>query len=283
MDNYSFGADESIRDTLETKLIKESWLKPAEFLQAKEEQKRTKKSLYAAIARLGFMSEEDIFVFFAQHAAVPFVRLGDYKLDDNLLRLFNEAIYRQHLFLPLFKIDNALYTAMANPLDSDFINTIGIQTGADIQPTFCCPSSIIAQIDKIFGPPDEYFNMEDLIVSPQGLNMIPFWRESERVSINLPVEFKPEDKRISLISDSYVSATCTDISESGKAIAIKTFIFIPPQSKILVKFPTKEPRLELSAEVIRSTIEKNGQYFLGAKFFAVNESLVKSILADAGR
>ena len=232
---------------------------------------------------MGFLSEEDIFIFFAQHAAIPFVRLSDYKFDEGLLNLFNEDAYRQHLFLPLFKIDASLYVAMVNPLDSDFINTIGMRTGAEICPLFASPSSMVSQINKIFGPDNKYFDLEGLVVSPRGLNLIPFWRESERISIKLPVEFKPQDGRVSLISDSYISATCTDISESGKAIGIKTFIFLPPKAKISVKFPTKEPKTELIAEVIRSNIEKGGQYFLGVKFDEIKESLVRSILADVGR
>lgn len=265
-------------DNLETKLLKESWVTANQFIKAKEDQKKIKKSIYSTLIRLGYLTEKDIYLFFAQHVHIPFVRLTDYKSNEQLIKLFSEELYREHLFVPLFTIDDILYVAMANPLDTELISLLGIQTKFDIFPLFSSPSSILEVINQFFGPDDKYFNLEDLIIAPQTLHMVPFLRESERVKVEVPIEFKIDDNRINLISEGYVSGTCTDISRSGKALGIRTLIFVPPRIKIILKFPSYDPSYLVQSEIAHCDIVENGQYLLGVELKAVKEDLVKSIL-----
>ncbi|MCP4652159.1 MAG: hypothetical protein GY858_02090 [Candidatus Omnitrophica bacterium] len=268
-------------ERLETKLIKESWVKPNEFIKAKEEQQKSGKSLYSTLIRMNFMTEEDVYMFFAQHALIPFLRISDYELDPELLSFFPEALYRENYFLPIFKVENIMYVCMANPLDAGLVSTLTMQaTDLEIYPVFGTPSAIQGAVNAFFGPDDKYFDLEDLIVSPQGLGLMPFWRESERLSIKLPVDFKPVDERVKLVSSSYVSATVLDISASGNALGIRTFIFLPPYSKVMIKFPSKDSSYEASAEVVRCNLERGGRYFLGVKFLEIREDIIKSILAE---
>jgi hypothetical protein len=266
---------------IEKKLLQEAWINYAQLTKAKEEQKNTNKSLFSTLIKMGFLTEEDVYMFFAQATGIPFVRLSDYKLDLSLVELFSEEFYRENLLFPLFKVNNTLYVCMANPLNTELINTIRMQTNSDIYPLFSYPSSIIETINKFFGPDDKYFNLEDLILAPQTLNMVPFWRESERLSLNLPLEFKPIDPKVKLISPSYISATAQDISSSGKAMGIQTFIFLPPQVRIVIRFPTKDPGYEAKAQVVRCDMQKGGSYFLGIKFLEVGKDLIESILEEA--
>lgn len=267
-------------EPLEVKLFKESWISSSQYLKAKEEQKKINKSLYACLIKLGDLTEEKVFLFFAQHSGIPYVRLSNYKLNSELLDLYPEKLYRENIFLPLALIDNVLYVCMANPLDSELINLLKYQANYDIYTLFAGPSSIIATINNYFGPDDKNFSLDELVVSPAALNTIPFFRESERIGINIPVEIGIIDPRINLVSSAYVSAVACDISKSGKALGVKALIFIPPQVNIAIKFPTKDLAYEAKGQVIRCKMEKNGQFFLGITFSEIKPSLVEDILTQ---
>lgn len=267
-------------ENLETRLLKDSWVSSNQFNKAKEEQEKTKKTMYSTLIKLGYLTEREIYLFFAHHSRVPFVRISDYKLDESLLGLFSEELYRDHLFVPLFTIEDTLYVAMSNPLDTDLTSMLGMQSKLDICPLFSNPTSILEVINKFFGPDDKYFNLEDLITAPQTLHMVPFLRESERVKIDVPVEFKIEENMINLISQEYISAVCTDISRSGKALGIKTLIFVPPRVKIILKFPPQYPSCLAKGEIAHCDIAEGGQYLLGIELTDAKDDLVKSILKE---
>lgn len=273
---------ENLKEDLENKLLGDKLITPTQFLKAKEERRKTRKSLYTLLIKMGYLSEEDVFMFFARHAAIPFVRINDYQIDRELLSIFSEAVYREHLLLPLVKMDDVLYVCMANPLDSNLINTLGVQANLEIRPLFACPSLIQETINNFFGPDDKYFNIDDLIFSPQGSNLIGSTRESERISINIPVEFKVDDKRVKVVISSYAPATCLNISKNGKALGLKTVIFLPMQTKISIKFPVKYTNKDIAAEVIHCRVERGGQYILGIKLLGIDENLRKNILTEAG-
>ncbi len=263
-----------MNETLEEKLVKEGWLTPQQFINAKEEQKRLKKSLYSVIVKLGYLTEEDIFIFFAQSCGIPFINIFDYKIDPHLLALFPEDLYYEYLFLPLFKIENTLYLAMVNPLNAEFIDRLKKEIDLEISPLFSSASAILKVLFDFFGPRDYFLDLEELALT-SSLNL-PFSRSSERIKVNLSVKIKFKDTRFHLISSQPIPATCIDISRDGEAIGIETIIFLPPCSRILVEFSSFSKELE--GEVIHCTMRGKNQYLLGVKFFNADKDLLRNIL-----
>ncbi len=265
---------------LEKRLVKEGWVTSAQLIKAKEEQKKKKKkSLFSVLVTLGYLSEEDIYLFFAQSAQIPFVRPGDYLSDEELFNLFSEDFYREHLFVPLFRIGNTLYIGTANPLDTEFMDTLRKHTNLDIFPLFASPSSILEAINRVFGPEKVYLQLEELVSFSPSLSILPLGRESERIVINTPVEFKVIDKRITLASSQYLKGTALNISQSGKGVGIRTFLFLPSGAKILLKFPSFDPNCELEAEITHCRMEQ-GYYFLGVKFLQTRKDLLRYLLEE---
>lgn len=260
---------------LRKKLLEENWISEAQFLKADEEAQKLKKSLYAAIVKLGFLSEEDIFAFFSQETKIPLVNVFDYKLNPEILKLFPEEFYRQNLFIPLFKIEDNLYLAMVNPLNTELIDRIEKETNSTVIPLFSPTSAILKALDSFFGPKDYYADLENLILSPSQVEL-PFYRSSQRIKVNLPLEIKPVDENIKLASSSYIPATCVDISEDAEAIGAKVFLYLPPKIKILVKFPFKE----VEAEIVHCTVYRKGFYLLGIRFFKKQKEILEKFLKE---
>jgi hypothetical protein len=167
---------------------------------------------------------------------------------------------------------------MNNPLDSEIINTITLQCNLDVASLFAAPSAIREAINKTFGPDDTEFNVEQYILAPKKMDLIGFWRESERLSLDVPVEFRLDDQRIKFRLSLAVLAQSADISKSGKAVGVRSFIFLPPGTKISLKFPSINSTEEAQAQVVRCAMEKKGQYFVGAKFTMISKDLLKGIL-----
>jgi len=260
----------------EKKLLEENWIDNSQFLKAKEEAQKLKKSLYAAIIKLGYLTEEDIFAFFSQETKIPLVNIFDYKLNPEILKLFREEFYRENLFIPLFKIENSLYLAMVNPLNTELINRVEKEVNSTVIPLFSPPSAILKALDSFFGPKDYYADVENLIPSLPQI-YIPFYRSSQRIKVNLPLEIKPVDKSIKLVSSSYIPATCIDISEDAEAMGVKIFLYLPPKIKILVKFPSQE---EIEAGVVHCTAQEKGFYLLGIRFFKKQKEILEKFLKE---
>ena len=74
-----------MRKDLEERLLRQTHLTLEQLSRAKEEQKKIKKSLFSTLIKLGYLTEEDIYTFFAQQTQIPLVRLSDYELNPELM------------------------------------------------------------------------------------------------------------------------------------------------------------------------------------------------------
>lgn len=265
---------------LEAKIIKKLNLNPDQFLQIRAEQEKRKKTLFSTLIKLGLISEENLYIFFAQNFNTPYVRPLDYVLDEEIIELFPEEFYREHLFLPVFKVENSLYVCLANPLDAELINIIEMRVDFDICLLFSSPSLLEAAINKFFGLDDKNFYLNNLSVLSNKLNMLPFWRESQRLSINFPIEITVQDERVKLSCSSCFSALALDISFSGLALGVQANIFIPQGVKVLIKF-ISQTFSEIKGEIVRCNIEQEGAYYLGVKVIDIDEKFKNEILKAA--
>ncbi len=268
-----------MRKELEEKLLRQTHLTVEQLLKAKEEQKKTKKSLFSVLIKLGYLTEEDVYAFFAQQTQIPLIKLSDYEIDAQLISLFSEEFYRENLLLPVFKIENTLFIAMANPLNADLVKEVKMKTELEVSPLFCEPKSVLKKIDEIFGPEDSLFNLESFLMHFYfSSSTFIFCRESERTAVNIPVEIKINDKRVKLIFSDWISATVCDVSQSGKGMGIKIIVFVPPQINLLVKFSLKDSEHLVKAQVVRCRMIDKGGYFLGLRILEMDKNLREEIL-----
>lgn len=263
--------------SLEEKLVKDKWVSPEQFALAGQEAKRLGKSIWVALAKLGILSQEDIAIFFAQESGIPYVRISDYRITDEVIRLVDEDFCRQNLLIPLFRIKNRLFVACANPLDTTVIDGLISKTGFDIEPLVANPDSITQAQDDYYGLEDRLFNLKRFILKQGSVRSLPFYRASERVSLNTPVWLCVEDKEMILHSSSPIEGTTRDISSGGTSIGLNVFLFIPPGIEVSLEFrPVKEPSLASSikarGEVAYCRMEKGLRYFLGISFIEIEDS-----------
>lgn len=96
------------------------------------------------------ITEEKLLKFLESKLHIPYVDLKDYSLDTKCLSYisFNDA--QKYRIIPLFKIENVLTVAMADPLDLFAIDKIVEKSGCDIEPVISAESLVLQKIEEYY-------------------------------------------------------------------------------------------------------------------------------------
>ena len=102
------------------------------------------------LIKSGLITEDALLKFLESKLHIPYVDLKDYALDTRCLSYisFNDA--QKYKIIPLFKIENVLTVAMADPLDLFAIDKIVEKTGCDIEPVVSAESSVLKKIEEYY-------------------------------------------------------------------------------------------------------------------------------------
>ena len=125
-----------------------------------------------ALINSGSLSEETLLKFLEAKLHIPYVNLEDYTLDKNCLKYINISDAQRYKIIPLFKIEDVLTVAMADPLDLFAIDKIVETTECSIEPVISSESSIVKKID-------EYYRTENTVgeIFTDNKNHDYDWRE----------------------------------------------------------------------------------------------------------
>jgi hypothetical protein len=277
-------------EDLETRLVLDGWLDAHQIERARQETAKYGRSIWAMFVKLGFLSLEDIAVFFAQESGVPYVNISDYLISPEAARLIEEDFCRQNLVIPLFKIKGSLFVACCNPLDTALTDSLAKLAGCDIVPLLATSSSIIKALNTLYGIEDKVFASERFLAGQGQLKGLAFWRESERLRLNIPVSIKIEDESFTLSSVSPIDGHTRDISYSGTAIGLEVFLFLPKGIVVGLEFkPDKnlttanKVTINVKGEIAYCRMEKGRHYFLGVRFTEINDEARSQLFALASR
>ncbi len=103
-----------------------------------------------ALINSGVLTEDAIIKFLETKLHLPSVNLEDYTLDKNCLKYISFSDARKYKIIPLFKIEDTLTVAMADPLDLFAIDKIVESASCSIEPVISSESSILKKIDEYY-------------------------------------------------------------------------------------------------------------------------------------
>lgn len=103
-----------------------------------------------ALINSGVLTEDAIIKFLESKLHIPSVNLEDYTLDTKCLKYVNFSDARKYKIIPLFKIEDTLTVAMADPLDLFAIDKIVETASCSIEPVISSESSILKKIDEYY-------------------------------------------------------------------------------------------------------------------------------------
>lgn len=102
------------------------------------------------LIKSGLITEEALLKFLESKLHIPYVDLKDYTLDTRCLSYINFNDAQKYKIIPLFKIENVLTVAMADPLDLFAIDKIVEKTGCEIDPVISAESLVLKKIEEYY-------------------------------------------------------------------------------------------------------------------------------------
>ena len=137
-------------ETLKYDLVREGLVQYEVVEQAEEIAAAQNINIGQALINSGFLSEEKLIKFLESKLHTPFVNLNDYQLDTKCLKFINYSDARRYKIIPLFKIENTLTVAMADPRDLFAIDKIMETAECEIEPVLASEESILKKIDESY-------------------------------------------------------------------------------------------------------------------------------------
>jgi type IV pilus assembly protein PilB len=137
-------------------LVREKLISLTQLRHAQDEQQKSGNNLGYTLAKLGYVSDDEITSFLSQQYRVPTINLEEYEVDADVLKLVPKEPCERHRVLPVSRTGNALIVAMADPTNLNAIDDLKFLTGYNIEPVIASETSIHTAIEKYYNAGPSY-------------------------------------------------------------------------------------------------------------------------------
>ena len=143
-------------EKLKYDLVRDELISYDDFERAQEMSVAQNINIGQVLINSGLIKEDELLKFLEAKLHIPYVDLDDYTLDNRCLKYIKLNDAQKYKMIPLFKIENELTIAMADPLNLLAIDKVVEDTGCEIAPVLSSEKSILKKID-------EYYNTSESI------------------------------------------------------------------------------------------------------------------------
>ena len=137
-------------------LVREKLISLAQLRHAQDEQQKSGQNLGYTLAKLGYVSDDEITSFLSQQYRVPTVNLDEYEIDAEILKLVQKEQCEKHKVIPVSRTGNSLIVAMADPTNLNAIDDLKFLTGYNIEPVIASETAIATAIEKYYNVGPSY-------------------------------------------------------------------------------------------------------------------------------
>jgi type IV pilus assembly protein PilB len=169
-------------------LVREKLISLAQLRRAQDEQNRSGQNLGYTLARLGFISDQEITNFLSQQYRVPTINLEEYEIDAEIVKLVSKEQCEKHRVIPVSRAGSSLIVAMADPTNLHAIDDLKFLTGYNIEPVIASETAIAAAVERHYSAGPSY----DEVMAGFEESEIEFTGEEEDMNV-LELEKASED------------------------------------------------------------------------------------------
>src|SRR5450432_357516 len=137
-------------------LVREKLISLTQLRHAQDEQQKSGNNLGYTLAKLGYVSDDEITSFLSQQYRVPTINLEEYEVDADVLKLVPKEPCERHRVLPVARTANALIGAMADPTNLNAIDDLKFLAVYNIEPVIASETSIHTAIEKYYNAGPSY-------------------------------------------------------------------------------------------------------------------------------
>ncbi|MEZ4257035.1 MAG: type IV-A pilus assembly ATPase PilB [Polyangiales bacterium] len=139
-------------------LVREKLISLQQLRQAQQEQQKSGVSLGYALAKMGFISDQEITDFLSQQYRVQSIDLTEYEVDPEVRKLISQEVCERHKILPVSRAGSSLIVAMADPSNLHAIDDIKFLTGYNVEPVVASEAAIMQAIERYYAAPEIDFS-----------------------------------------------------------------------------------------------------------------------------
>ncbi len=137
-------------EKLKYDLVRDNLISFEDLSAAEELSEKNKQSIAQVLIEEKFIDEETLLKFIQDNLHIPYVNLEDYSLDEKCLTFISAEDAKKHRVIPLFRIENVLTIAMADPLDLFVINNLIKCIKCEIEPIICSERQVLDKVEKYY-------------------------------------------------------------------------------------------------------------------------------------
>src|ERR671911_564462 len=137
-------------------LVREKLISLQQLRQAQDEQKKSGKNLGYALARLGFVNDEEITNFLSNQYRLPAVNLDEFEIDAEVLKIVGKDVCMKHGIVPVSRSGSSLIVAMSDPTNLHAVDDIKFLSGYNVEPVVSSEAAIQAAIERYYNVGPSY-------------------------------------------------------------------------------------------------------------------------------
>ena len=149
-----------MKDQLGEMLLREKKIDPEQLEQARDFQRNNGGTVYSALVKLDYMSEDNLVEFLVKKLGYPTISLDEIEVDPDALRLVPVQRARKYLVIPYGRSNSTLHVAMSDPTEPNAVDDIKFITGLAVEISITSESEIRKALDTFY---DTGQHMEDML------------------------------------------------------------------------------------------------------------------------
>lgn len=164
-------------------LVREKLISLQQLRSAQDESRKGNTSLSYQLAKMGYISDQEIAEFLSQQYRVQAINLDEYEIDDDVKKLITQEVCERHKIIPVSRSGSSLIVAMADPSNLHAIDDIKFLTGYNVEPVVSSESQIQRAIERTYAKQETEISY-DQIMEGFDENEIEFTGEDDDMGLN---------------------------------------------------------------------------------------------------
>ncbi len=135
-------------------LLRNNRISLEQLRQAQQVQRKENLSLGAALAKLGYVSDEEVTQFLSRQYRVQAINLDRYEIEPDVTKLVPLDVCERHKIIPVQRAGATLIVAMADPANLNAIDDIKFLTGYNVEPVVSSEAQIKQALERFYAEPE---------------------------------------------------------------------------------------------------------------------------------
>ncbi len=131
-------------------LVDQGYITKDQLELALQEQQKVGVKLGKILVHLGYLDEGKLLDVLAAQMDFQHVMLDNFNFDPNVTKLIPEEMARSYRAIPLYKSQNVLTIAIADPTNLRSLDHIKFKTGLSVEPVIATEAEITSAVDRIY-------------------------------------------------------------------------------------------------------------------------------------